>query len=145
VPPLDALKDYLSSLASPSDLNRDKLVALVAAIQEPLHVHFHSEISTIAALSSYGNFPGAEATFKAWGKKSVTGAGYSDVVPFLFTNFDRTFEDGMWKDWPPMPALIRFLVVRIGSAWHPGWWRFSSCDINGYPKDLYALGESTTT
>lgn len=67
-------------------------------------------------------------------------AGYTDVIPFLFLNFDRTFEEGMWVDWPPMPAVIRTGLTRVGSSWHWGWWKFASCDVNGVPKALYARG-----
>lgn len=32
-------------------------------------------------------------------------AWYTDVIPFLFLNFDRSFEDGMWANWPLIPRV----------------------------------------
>ncbi|KAF2178209.1 hypothetical protein K469DRAFT_718307 [Zopfia rhizophila CBS 207.26] len=140
LPPLAKFREYLSGLKSPSDFSSSTLLSLLDDLKEPVNTHFHSEIATIAAMAESGSFPAAEPVFAAWGKNSVTKAGYSDVVPFLFLNIDRTYEDGFWKDWPPMPKPIRFLMVRLSAWWHQGWWKFASCDIDGYPKELYAVG-----
>ncbi|KAF2465510.1 uncharacterized protein BDR25DRAFT_239492 [Lindgomyces ingoldianus] len=145
LPPLAKFNTYLTSLSSPADLNPSTIMSILKEIEEPLNTHFHSEISVIAALASSGDAPAAAPIFAAWGKNTVTKAGYADCVPFLFLNFDRTYEDGYWKEWPPMPKVIRFLMVRVSAWWHQGWWRFASCDIDGYPKQLYALGVKEDT
>lgn len=77
--------------------------------QEPFKNHFHSEISTISKFADHPKAPkagtpeeaAASATFKAWGKATVTKAGVMDVVPFFLLNLDRTVEDGLWANWPP--------------------------------------------
>jgi hypothetical protein len=87
----------------------------MATFQEPFEAHFHSEIKTIAAMADHPQAPkpGSEdeakagATFKAWGKSTVTKAGMADVVPFFLLNLDGTVEDGMWASWPPMPGPIK--------------------------------------
>ena len=115
--------------------------------QTPFEQHFHSEISTIAKLSDHPNAPkegtpenaAAAATFKAWGKSTVTKAGVMDVVPFFLLNLDRTVEDGMWANWPPMPAPIRWGLINIAGSLHSGWWKFTSCDSAGQPKELWAF------
>ena len=140
LPGLAKFNTYLTTLPSPSAFSGPTLLGIMDELSGPFSAHFHSEIATIAALAALGDFPAAGPVFKAWGKQTVSSAGYADVVPFLFLNFDRTAEDGMWKDWPPMPALIRTLLVRVGGWWHQGWWRFASCDGNGMPRELYALG-----
>jgi hypothetical protein len=38
---------------------------------------------------------------------SVTGG-----TPFFFRNLDVEFEDGLWREWPPVPGVI----VRIVGA-----------------------------
>ncbi|ORY08543.1 hypothetical protein BCR34DRAFT_569826 [Clohesyomyces aquaticus] len=147
LPPLAALNTYLTGLANPSALDPSHLTFLLDAIKEPLNTHFHSEIAIIASLSSLSSpqstapSEAAAPIFAAWGKATVTKAGYLDCVPFLFLNFDRTFEDGYWKDWPPMPKVILWALVRGTSWWHAGWWRFASCGVDGMPRELYALGE----
>lgn len=113
----------------------------------PFAHHFHSEIRTIASLSALldeSSIPDSIGpTFAAWGKQSIMKAGLTDVVPFLFLNFDRSdaFENGLWKAWPPMPAPIRWGLTNIGGSWHWGWWRFASCDAAGMPRELAAVPE----
>ena len=112
-------------------------------IKDSLSLHLHSEIVVITALSKYGNFPAAESALDAWGQRSVTGAGLLDVVPFMFLNHDRTYEDGQWNNWPPIPTAVRFVLVKGTSWWRRGWWKFASCDGNGLPRELYALREGS--
>lgn len=145
--PLAEFNTYLSNLASPTDLDGAQVIKLMDAFKEPFEHHFHSEISTIAALSNHPKAPkedtpeGAAAglTFKTWGKKTVTKAGVLDVVPFFLLNLDRTAEEGLWANWPPMPAPISWGLTNIAGSWYGKWWKFSSCDSQGKPQELYAL------
>ena len=138
---------YLTTLKSPADFSAPALLKIMSSFQEPFESHFHSEIQTIGNLSSHPSVPkpgspeeaAASATFKSWGKSTVTKAGTADVVPFFLLNLDRTAEEGMWVNWPPMPAPIRWGLINIVGAFHSGWWRFTSCDAAGKPRDLYAL------
>ena len=115
--------------------------------QAPFESHFHSEVSTIAKLADHPKAPkqgtpedaAALAAFKAWGKSTVRKAGLTDGVPFFLLNLDRTVEDGMWANWPPMPAPIRWGLTNIAGALHSGWWKFASCDAAGQPRELWAF------
>jgi hypothetical protein len=116
------------------------------SFQQPFEQHFHSEIATISNLADHPNAPkqgtpendAASATFKAWGKSTVTKAGVTDVVPFFLLNLDRTIENGMWVNWPPMPAPIRWGLINLAGAWRSTWWKFASCDAAGQPQELWA-------
>ncbi|KAF2728412.1 hypothetical protein EJ04DRAFT_477391 [Polyplosphaeria fusca] len=138
---------YLTSLKSPSDFNGAELQRIMSSFQESFEHHFHHEIDTIVSFADIPSAPkpgspeAAQAAeiFKAWGKKTVTKAGTTDVVPFFMLNIDTTYEDGMWASWPPMPAPIRWGLVNIGGAYHWGWWKFASCDASGKPRPYYAL------
>ncbi|KAK3989995.1 hypothetical protein QBC44DRAFT_326456 [Cladorrhinum sp. PSN332] len=138
---------YLSGLKNPSDFSGDELRRIMASFQEPFENHFHSEISTIAKFSEHPNTPkegtpentAAAATFKAWGKATVTKAGMTDVVPFFLLNLDRTAEDGMWANWPPMPAPIKWGLINLAGSWHSGWWKFASCGADGQPQELWTF------
>lgn len=88
----------LSGLPSPDKFSGTKLIAIMDSVLEPFNDQFHDEIATIANLSNLGDFPGASAVFKVWGKESIMKVRYVDVVPFLCSNLDRTFEDSMWMD-----------------------------------------------
>ncbi|KAA8635337.1 hypothetical protein SMACR_01557 [Sordaria macrospora] len=147
LPGLAEFEKYLSGLKSPSDFLGDELLRIMGTFQDSFSDHFHSEISTISKLSEHANAPkegtpehmAAVTTFKTWGKATVTKAGVTDCVPFFLLNLDRTVEDGMWANWPPMPAPIKWGLVNIAGALHSGWWKFSSCDAAGEPKELWAL------
>ena len=140
---------YLSQLASPSDFDGKALCNIMDSFQQPFEHHFHSEINHISSLSALSSAPApgspesdnAATVFKAWGKKTVTKAGTTDVVPFFLMNLDATYEEGKWASWPPMPAPIRWGLVNVAGSWNWGWWKFASCDSTGRPRELYALGE----
>ncbi|KAK1757816.1 hypothetical protein QBC47DRAFT_165708 [Echria macrotheca] len=144
---LAEFEKYLSGLKSPADFSGDELVRIMKTFQAPFEDHFHSEISTIAKLAGHPNTPkegtpehaAASATFKAWGKSTVTKAGVTDVVPFFLLNLDRTVEDGMWANWPPMPAPIKWGLINLAGAFHSGWWKFASCDSAGQPRELWVF------
>ncbi|CAG9954973.1 unnamed protein product [Clonostachys rosea f. rosea IK726] len=139
---------YLSELPSPSDLSAKELIRIMDSFRDDFEGHFHSEIATIAAMASHPKAPAEgseEATsagliFKTWGKATVTKAGTWDVVPFFLLNLDRTVEGGMWANWPPMPAPIKWGLINLAGSWYGSWWKFASCDSQGQPRELYALG-----
>lgn len=139
---------YLSSLSTPSDFSGEELRRIMSSFQDPFCHHFHHEITTIASFANLSSTPAPDSPeaqaaaliFKAWGKKTVTRAGTFDVVPFFLMNLDATYEDGIWANWPPMPAPVRWGLTNVAGAVHWGWWKFASCDGNGIPKDLFALG-----
>jgi hypothetical protein len=87
----------------------------------------------------------AAAIFKAWGKKTVTKAGMTDVVPFFLMNLDRLAENGMWASWPPMPAPVKWGMKNLVGMWYGGYWKYASCDAFGTPKELHALGKKKTS
>ncbi|KAI0860863.1 hypothetical protein F4860DRAFT_477973 [Xylaria cubensis] len=146
LPGLAEFEKYLNSVRSPKDFSGEELQRIMSSFQEPFETHFHSEISTIADLANHPNAPKpgspeeakASLTFKTWGKSTVTKAGTLDVVPFFLLNLDGTVEDGLWENWPPIPAPIKWGLVNIGGAYHNRWWKFSSC-VGGKPRQLYAV------
>lgn len=138
---------YLTTLPSPTAFSGAELLRIMDSFREPFEHHFHHEIPIIAAMASHPKAPAegspeaaaASAIFKAWGKKTVTKAGTLDVVPFFLLNLDATAEGGLWKNWPPMPAPIRWGLVNLAGSWYGAWWKFASCDGQGRPRELYAL------
>jgi len=59
-------------------------------------------------------------------------------VPFCLAHLDVNFEDGIWKDFPPAPWIIKFVVRNITWWVHSDWWKFAASDRNGKLKPLYA-------
>lgn len=139
----------MSVQAQPQSLDAGELIRIMDGFRANFEFHFHNEIPTIANLASHANAPApdtpraAEAfnTFKTWGKSTVTKAGTADVVPFFLLNLDRTplFEDGLWSNWPPIPAPIKWGLINIGGWYYGNYWKFASCDASGNRRELYAL------
>lgn len=117
------------------------------SFREPLEHHLHHEIDVMSALAAHPNVPARESLtggraadmLKAWGKNTVTKAGYGDVLPFFLLNTDRTFEGGLWSKWPRMPEPVRWAMVNLVGMWHGSRWRFASCDASGRPRELYVF------
>ena len=65
-----------------------------------------------------------------------------DVLPFFLMNLDAEYEEVMWRDWPPMPAPVRWGLVNLAGSVHWGWWKFTSCGSDGRRGELYALVET---
>ncbi|KUI57384.1 hypothetical protein VP1G_04661 [Cytospora mali] len=150
LPGLAELNKYLLSVQpNPQSLDSDELIRILDSFHVNFETHFHNEIRTLSNLASHPNAPApdtpraAEAfnTFKTWGKSTVTKAGTTDVVPFFLLNLDRTnqFEDGLWANWPPIPAPIKWGLINIGGWINGNYWKFSSCDSAGNRRELYAL------
>lgn len=112
-----------------------------------LETHLHNEVATMAAMATHPDAPPADSLkaslardmLKAWGKNTVTKAGYLDVLPFFLLNTDRTFENGAWVKWPRMPEPIRWSMVNLVGMWHGSRWRFASCDASGLPRELFTV------
>ncbi|EGS18927.1 uncharacterized protein CTHT_0055400 [Thermochaetoides thermophila DSM 1495] len=147
LPGLAKFESYLTSVqTNPSSFDGEELVRIMSTFQADFEHHFHSEVATIAAFADHPNAPkpdtpeneAATTTFKTWGKSTVTKAGVMDVVPLFLMNLDKTVEEGMWTNWPPMPGPIRWGLVNLAGAVHYGWWKFASCDSNGKPQELWA-------
>jgi hypothetical protein len=138
--------NYLVNLKSPSDFSGTKLLEIMATFQEPFEFHMRSEISTIANLAKHprtlkegsAEEKSIQAEFDSREGNNIIKSGIMDVLPFFLFNFDRDYEDGLWINWPPIPAPVRFIIMGIGRVSHPGWWKLASCDAGRQRKVLYA-------
>lgn len=147
---LAEFNQYLLSVQpTPQTLDAAELIRIMDGFHVNFETHFHNEIRTLSSLASHPSAPApdtpeaAEAfnTFKVWGKTTVSKAGTTDVVPFFLLNLDRTdqFEEGVWANWPPIPAPIKWGLINIGGWMKGNYWKFASCDSVGNRRELYAL------
>jgi hypothetical protein len=147
MPGVAGFQEYLTSLKSPSNFSGLRLLEIMATFQDSFESHMRSEVSTIANLAHHERTPKEgsaeeESTRTANDKRegnAIIKAGMTDVVPFFLFNFDCEYEDGLWKDWPHIPGLASWILMRIAKFLHPGWWKFASCDETRHRKPLYAV------
>ena len=160
-----AYGEYLSTLPQPhaTSLSGTRLRELMAAFRDPFEAHFRAEISTIASLASHPNSPApgsaneaaAHEAFERWGRDSVLSgggggsaiAGATESLMVFMYNHDGADKPGIgweaprWRDFPPVPGLVRRAIVLVAGARHRGWWRFASCDGSGRRRELPCIGE----
>ncbi|KAF2094425.1 hypothetical protein NA57DRAFT_46452 [Rhizodiscina lignyota] len=150
MPGIAKFQEYLSSLGSPGEFSGVKLLEIMTAFQEPFEIHMRSEITTIANLAGHERAPvvgsakekSTQSTFDAREGKKLLMSGATDVMPFFLFNFDSSYEDGLWANWPPIPAPVRWGLINVAKFWHPGWWKFASCDAARRTIPLYAVPDS---
>lgn len=150
MPGLARFEEYLRSLKSPGEFSGPRLLELMDAFQEPFEQHMRAEVTTIANLAKHPRVPeegsakekSTRSTFDAREGKAMLFSGVTDTFPFFLFNFDSEFEEGIWADWPPIPAPVRWGLMSNAKLWHSGWWKFASCDSARRRVPLYALPKS---
>lgn len=114
------------------------LKAIIDSFATPLISHLNSEIPTILAMRQYDDKEvrkvGA-ATLKF--AINTDGDGVAEMrLPLILGCIDRTFEDGLDKNFPPVPFFVPWLVNYWISRKHKGAWRFLPCDFFRNPRPL---------
>jgi hypothetical protein len=52
------------------------------------------------------------------------------------TLHDGSFENGIWKHFPPIPFLLLWMLRWFFMYKNMDWWRFAGCDLYSRPKEL---------
>lgn len=116
----------------------EKLKGIIDSFMPVLRQHLSDEIETLLRLRDY------DCDWEDWFDKLVKRLlnKSSDprlkttTIPLLLTNRDKTFEDGVFVWWPALPWFVQILFRWVFIPTHKRWWRFSSCDDRGIPKEL---------
>ena len=141
---LGKMTAYLAFLSKhPSTFAASQLISLMDDFKDPLGHHFgqQGEIHHLASLSSaYPDRPELEDLFATWCRRHLIRAGILDGIPFLLSNFDRSFEEARWNDWPAaVPAPVKWALRTVAGPWNEKLWRFGSCNLTGERRVLEAL------
>ncbi|KAH6709534.1 hypothetical protein BKA61DRAFT_645706 [Leptodontidium sp. MPI-SDFR-AT-0119] len=139
---LKSFKDYLTSLSTPKDFNPSHLLSTMSSFSRPLRSHLASEPQAILALS---RFASPERQFdltaieREEGKKAVSLNFAFNVLPIFMNNMETVeFEEGMWRNHPEIPRLVRWIMKVVIPLWNWKMWRFLACDAQGRRKRLVA-------
>ncbi|EED15155.1 conserved hypothetical protein [Talaromyces stipitatus ATCC 10500] len=138
---LDEFSSYLESLAGKeSKFDATHLNKIIDSFVPALNNHLKSEIQCLLALAQYREKLPIARLWDREGFRSVTSMTKFGALPFFFLNLDLTAEGGLYKDWPAIPAPVKWAITHVTTIPHQGYWKFASCDRNGVPKPLYAPG-----
>ena len=140
---LTEYKTYLLSLSgNERNFSAVTLLKLIDSFAPALMSHLREEIPSLLSLSRFGTKIPLLKLSEVEMRKASNQIPKTEGLPFFLMNLDRTFENGKWESWPPIPAPVRWTLIRILAWKHADWWRFASCDYDGYPKKLYAMGKT---
>lgn len=138
----DGIEEYASYLRSlkgkEGTFSGSHLCSIIDSFGPTLHQHLADEIPSLLALSKYGDKVHLN---KLWDQQSIGKFTLHSAVtriPFYLCNLDRTFEDGLWKDFPEVPKLAKAFMGNWVSRLNGGYWKFGACTMAGEPKELYA-------
>ncbi|KAH6666557.1 hypothetical protein B0J14DRAFT_193954 [Halenospora varia] len=140
---LKSFKTYLTGLTNPSrDFDPTQLRGIMDGFSEPLYRHLEAEPQALLALS---RFHSSTSDFdlvtiaKETGKKAVSLEFAVSVMPMFLGNMEVwEFEGGMWREFPDVPAWVRWVMRNMLPWWNRRWWRFMSCDKDGRRRRLVA-------
>lgn len=131
-------KAYLTTCAAaPGSFSATNLLHLMDTFGPPLHQHLLHEPAKMASLAKYPI--DIRALSEKTAKHSIDHTSTVNLLPMLLFNLDLEFENGKWKDFPPVPAPMRWVMVNVIGWWRAGWWRFGSCGADGRRVRLLAL------
>lgn len=60
----------------------------------------------------------------------------NEIFPLAIIFHDKTFDDGVWQHFPPVPWIAMLLLRWLFMYTHKDWWRFAGCDFTSQPKEL---------
>ncbi|OBT76665.1 hypothetical protein VF21_03932 [Pseudogymnoascus sp. 05NY08] len=139
---IESYNTYLQSLLpTGTSFSAPKLLAIIDSFAPALTTHLADEIPSLLSLRRYGDSLPLEKLVATEFQKAGMAAVRTEGGHMFFVNLDRGFEGGLWRDFPAIPAPVRFVLTRVFGRWNAGWWKFAPLDSNGNWKELYAIGK----
>jgi hypothetical protein len=128
------------------DFDGKALVEIIDAFAAALMKHLNNEIRAILDLRKLGK---EKFAIKAWtgavqkGIGTLRGSDFVTMFPFGFVAHDVTYENGMHKDFPSIPWLMKILIKVRGELLE--WGLVEICalidQVRSTPKKLYVAAD----
>lgn len=113
LPGLDTYKEYLNSCSTkPETFLGKQLISIIDSFAPTLFTHLSDEIPTLLALSKFGSKLPLLDMINAESQRSPLHQSITKGTPFFLRNLDVEFGDGLWKEWPPIPAPVWWFLER---------------------------------
>ena len=103
--------------------------------------HLQHEPDKLASLLAYPSLD-IKAVAKRVEEESMKRDSMVYVLPQLWYNLDADFEGGRWRDFPEVPAPVKWVLINVVGWWKSNWWRFGSSGADGKQRPLLALSET---
>ncbi|KAI1770136.1 hemerythrin HHE cation binding domain-containing protein [Hypoxylon cercidicola] len=137
-PGLEAFADYMRRcLAGEARYDGKELVRLIDGFAPVFCQHLADEIPTFVALKKWGEtLKGFHTRLAVEAQKTNQELGILAGAVFLMVTHDVDYEDGIHKDFPPIPAPITWGLRNLAWWAHRDWWAFAPCDRYGKMRPL---------
>jgi hypothetical protein len=139
--PVKAFGEHVEQLEQkPKDYDATRVLQMIDAFAPALIQHLEDEISTLANIPDH--LPAdvkpsdidLEAISKEEGDKAAKEVGLTEFYAFSL-HLDRTYADGKFKDFPPLPLPATILIGYV-MPWFSSLSKFAACDAHGQPREL---------
>ncbi|KAF4958739.1 hypothetical protein FSARC_10930 [Fusarium sarcochroum] len=139
---LESYREYLLKVTKENEeFDGVKLQGIVDSFMPVLTEHLENEIDTLLGLEKYSDKTDWEKWLKAKTdgivKKSMGDPTFrTDVFPLTMVLHDKSFEGGVWHDFPPIPWIVHLVLRWLFMNTRKDWWRFAPSDFSSMPKEL---------
>ncbi|KAG7115798.1 hypothetical protein HYQ44_007540 [Verticillium longisporum] len=139
---MESYKTYLDRVSAGEEkYDGLKFKQIIDSFADVLHQHLTDEIDTLVKLHEEH---ADKAEWGVWYKKTMEEIlkatkdpeHATTVVPLIFTNHEKEFENGVSASRPPLPWFAMLIVKWWFIPTNKQWWRFSACDANMKRREL---------
>ncbi|CAI6340665.1 unnamed protein product [Periconia digitata] len=135
----DEYKTYLATMAAkPGEFDGKKLTSIVDSFAPKMMEHLRNQIPRMLELARFGEKIPMLEIIETEGNRSTQHLSKAGGMIFFLRNLDLGYEDGLWKDWPPIPNAARWGVLKTIGKWYSKWWVYAACDESGQLQKLHA-------
>ncbi|OAK94571.1 hypothetical protein IQ06DRAFT_363488 [Phaeosphaeriaceae sp. SRC1lsM3a] len=134
-------KTYLTTVtAKPAEFDGNELIAIIDSFAPKMMEHLRNQIPRMLKLARFGDKIPMLEIIETEGNRSIQHLSKTGGVIFFLRNLDLGYEDGLWKEWPPIPNAARWAVLKTLGKLHSTWWAYAACDEAGKLQRLHTIG-----
>lgn len=137
MPGLRKFDEYVYRV-SPFTFSGQRLVDILDSFAASLQIHLTDEVVWILGLSKYPNLDLAAIDIQH-GNYVRARSSKTRLLPYLLTNHDLTYEDGIHAWWPTGNRMRDWFLRYVCTLWNRGAWEYSSCNLAGKPQKLHGI------
>ncbi|SPO01922.1 uncharacterized protein DNG_04595 [Cephalotrichum gorgonifer] len=143
---LDSLAKYAADCVSGEDeYDGARVTRIIDGFGAVLVQHLAEELPCLRDLRRFGEEKMADLDklFEEQGDKVKTWLSLPDMAVILSMH-DTQYEDGLWANWPPIPAPVKLLITHaVGPMARSQALKFGPVDKSGKMRPLYAIPKNT--
>ncbi|RFU81522.1 hemerythrin hhe cation binding domain-containing [Trichoderma arundinaceum] len=125
---MEEMMKYVNGLKGrENEFDRVEFCRIMDSFSDALVTHLRNEVPAILKLGELGD---VDAISKIWDSavqediKKFKMVDFITLLPLAIFSHDAEYEGGLHRDFPPLPAAMKFVVRRVLSRPYQGAWKF---------------------